>query len=115
MYESGNVSKEKIFYKLDRLLTTVAAGDLCVHTINTSSTGEMDFMWLVPHSRDASQLQVIHTHIHTFTFTNTYMNKARDTERLFFFINRESICTDSSFFFMINLLSYIFAHHFFKK
>lgn len=36
-----------------------------LHTINTSSTGEMDFMWLVPHSRDASQLQVIHTHTYS--------------------------------------------------
>jgi len=38
------------------LTMEVAAVDLSVRTINTSSTREMGFMWLVPHSRSTPQL-----------------------------------------------------------
>lgn len=48
------------------LTMEVDAAVLCVCTINTSSIGEMDFMWLVPHSRRTPQLQV------TYTFTETH-------------------------------------------
>jgi len=58
------------------LTMEVAAVDLSVRTINTSRTREMDFMWLVPHSRSAPQLQV------TYIFTETHTNEDRNTECL---------------------------------